>query len=55
MGDQIALTFEDAINLEDGGGELDLVASTPYGDVEFAWRVDPDGTVWLQNVGLLAP
>jgi len=55
VGDQIALTFEDAINLEDGGGELDLVASTPYGDVEFAWRVDPDGTVWLQNVGLLAP
>lgn len=54
-GDTIQLGFADVIELDDGGGQVELVASTPYGDVELEWRVAADGTVWLQNVGLASP
>ena len=54
-GDTIQLGFADVLELDDGGGEVELVASTPYGDVALTWRVAMDGTVWLQDVGLQSP
>jgi tetratricopeptide (TPR) repeat protein len=55
VGDAIQLYFADAIELSDGGGQVTLVTSTPYGDIDMTWRIGADGAVVLQNVGASGP
>ncbi|MFT5681960.1 MAG: tetratricopeptide (TPR) repeat protein [Myxococcota bacterium] len=54
VGDHIELTFSDVgnLNVKEGATDIELLGRTPIGDVVMTWRMSPDGSTRLVDVGL---